>query len=157
MSGQRFPMSQATFHKLTKQLEKLKKVDRPAIISELAQARTQGDLIENAEYHAAKERQAQIEANITSIEDKLAGAEIITKSAAESDHIIFGATVTVRDRNTNNKREYTLVGPDGVNLKENKISVKSPIGKGLMSKKAGDLVKIETPRGILELEVLSFH
>ncbi|MFC1584776.1 transcription elongation factor GreA [Fibrobacterota bacterium] len=158
MSGQRNPMSQATFDKLTKQLEHLKKVDRPEVISEIATSRAQeGDLNENIGYQAAKDKQARIESKIGIIEDKLARAEIITESASESNHIIFGATVEVRDLGTDEKMKYTLVGPDGINLAEKKISSKSPIGKGLMGKKKGDKVEIETPKGILKLEVLEFY
>lgn len=151
-------MTQATYNKLTKQLKKLKKVDRPDIISEIEHARTQvGDLNENVEFQAAKNKQAQIELKINVIEDKLARAEIITKPATESDHIIFGATVAIRDLDSQKEKKYTLVAPDGINLAENKISFKSPIGKGLMGKKVGDEVKINTPKGILKLKVLKFY
>ena len=157
MPGQSIPMSQTTYKKLTKQLEKLKKVDRQDIIAEIAHARTQGDLNENAEYHAAKEKQGQIEKKISDIEDKLARAEIITQSASESNHIIFGATVLARDLDTKKELEYTLVDSDGVDIKQNKISSKSPIGKGLMGKKAGDMIEVKTPKGIIKLEVLKFY
>ena len=156
MNGQRVPMSQDTYNKLKVQLDQIKKVERPAIIEEISQARSQGDLAENAEYHAAKEKQAQIEGNIQIIEDKLARAEIITKSASDSDHIIFGATVSVKNLKTQKEINYTLVGPDGLNLMENKISAHSPIGKGLMSKKIGDVVEIQTPKGLVQLEILNF-
>ena len=157
MSGQRVPMSQATYDKLTKELETLKKVDRPAIIEEIAAARSQGDLAENAEYHAAKERQGQIEANISIMEDRLARSEIITQSASDSDHIIFGAVVKVKDAESGKETEYTLVGPAGVDVARNHISSKSPIGRGLMGKKAGDVIDIKTPKGTVKLEVLDFH
>jgi transcription elongation factor GreA len=156
MAGQSIPMSQTTFTKLSKKLDKLKKVDRPAIIAEIAQARTQGDLNENAEYHAAKERQGQIEASIQMTEEKLARAEVITRSASQSKHIIFGATVVVKNLETQEEMQYTLVGPDGVHIDENKISHKSPIGKGLMGKKAGDVAEIKTPNGMLKLQVVKF-
>ena len=125
--------------------------------TEIAHARTQGDLNENAEYHAAKERQDQIEVNIIEIENKIAHAEIITASASDSNHIIFGATVLVRDLNTDKEMEYTLVGPAGIDIGNNKISSKSPIGKGLMGKKVGDKIEIQTPKGILNLQVLKFY
>ncbi len=156
MTGQRTPMSQATYDKLSKQLENMKKVDRPRIIQEIADARSQGDLAENAEYHAAKERQGQIEDSIAQTEDKLARAEIITVSAADADHIIFGATVKVLNLDTQKEVTYTLIGPDGVNLLENKISSKSPIGKTLMGKKVDDEVSVVTPKGTLNFKILSF-
>jgi len=127
------------------------------IIEEIAEARAQGDLAENAEYHAAKEKQAHIEDRISTIEDKLARAEIIEMNASEHPHIIFGATVEAKDLETGKLIKYTLVGPDGIDVMENKISVKSPIGKGLMGKKEGDQVSIQTPKKQIQLEILKFY
>ncbi len=157
MSNGNIPMSQETYDKLKAQLDDYKKVHRPNIIAEIAEARAQGDLSENAEYHAAKEKQGEIEAQIAILEDKLARAEIITVSAADSDHIIFGATVQVLNLQSKKKQTYTLVSPDGVDILEGKISAQSPIGKGLLGKRPGDKVDINTPKGKLELEVLSFE
>ncbi|MBF0431936.1 MAG: transcription elongation factor GreA [Fibrobacteria bacterium] len=156
MSGQRLPMSQATYDKLKIKLATLKAEDRPAIIKEIAEARAQGDLAENAEYHAAKEKQGMIEHEIAVIEDKLARVEIIKVSAADSEHVIFGANVKVKNLDSGAVLEYTLVSPDGMDIANNKISAKSPIGRGLMGKKVGDSVTIETPKGIQRLEILSF-
>jgi transcription elongation factor GreA len=150
-------MSRATNDKLEKQLHELKTVDRPNIIEEIAEARSNGDLSENAEYHAAREKQGEIEAHIRILEDKLARAEIIEVSAEDSDHVIFGATVKVKDLKTQKEMSYTLVSPDGVDLLEGKISAQSPIGKGLMGKKVGEVTQIQTPKGELELEILEFH
>lgn len=157
MSGDRIPMSKETFKKLEDQLRALKITDRPAIIKEIAEARAQGDLSENAEYHAAKEKQGEIESQIGILEDKLARAEIITVTAADAGHIIFGTTVKVRNLNTEKDMTYTLVSPDGTDLLEGKISASSPIGKGLMGKKKGDQVEVQTPNGKIGFEILDFH
>ena len=157
MSGDRIPMSKETVKKLEDQLHSLKIEDRPAIIAEIAEARAQGDLSENAEYHAAKEKQGEIETQIAILEDKIARAEIITASAAEAGHIIFGTTVKVRNLKTDKDMTYTLVSPDGADLLEGKISASSPIGKGLMGKQKGDQVEVKTPNGTIEFEILDYH
>jgi len=156
MSG-RVPMSQETFTKLKDQLEHLKMFERPKIIKEIAEARGNGDLSENAEYHAAREKQGHIEDQIRILEDKIARSEIIQINAADSETVIFGATVKAKNCETSKIIEYTLVGPEGVNVAENKISSKSPIGQGLMGKRVGDIAEIDTPRGKIKLEVLSFR
>lgn len=154
---QRIPMSQTAYEKLQAELENLKKVERPQVIQEIAAARAQGDLSENAEYHAAKEKQGHVEDKIGELEDKIARAEIMTASAADSDRIIFGAVVEVKDLESGKKREYTLVGSDEVDVANGKISSSSPIGKGLMGKKVGDVVEVQIPKGLLKLEVTSFR
>lgn len=157
MIGQRVPMSRATFEKLAKQLEHLKMVERPTIIKEIAETRANGDLSENAEYHAAREKQGHIEAQISIIQDKMARAEIIEVDVSSSDKIVFGATVTAKNLTSGKSVVYTLVGPEGVNLQEGKISSKSPIGQALMGKKVGEVTKVSTPKGEIELEVIEFH
>ena len=157
MSDGRIPMTQLAFDKLTAELDSMKKNDRPAIISEIAIARAQGDLSENAEYHAAKEKQGVIEDKIKEIEDKLARAEIMTISASDIDHIIFGAIVSVKNLKTNKVLEYTLVSSDEVDVPNGKISSASPIGKSLLGKKPGDVVEVNIPKGLLQLEILNYR
>lgn len=155
MTG-RVPMSQETFDKLKIQLENLKMSERPKIIKEIAEARGNGDLSENAEYHAAREKQGHIEDQIRVLEDKIARAEIIQINASESETVVFGATVQAKDRKSGKVIVYTLVGADGVDVTENKISSRSPIGQGLMGKKVGEVAAIKTPKGVIELEIISF-
>ncbi len=157
MSDGRIPMTQLAFDKLTAELEVLKKTDRPAIIYEIATARAQGDLSENAEYHAAKEKQGVIEDKIKEVEDKLARSEIMTLSAADSDHVIFGAIVSVKNLGTNKVLEYTLVSSDEVDVPNGKISSASPIGKSLLGKKSGDVVEVMIPKGLIQLEILNYR
>lgn len=151
------PMSQAAYDKLLVELDNLKKIDRPHIISEIAVARAQGDLSENAEYHAAKEKQGHIEDKIQMLEDRIARAEIFTADASESKHIIFGAVVSVKNLTNNKVMEYTLVGSEEVDLAAGKISSASPIGQKLMGRKQGDVVEVQIPKGMLKLEILDYR
>jgi transcription elongation factor GreA len=153
----KLPMSQAAYDKLLVDLDKLKKVDRPWIISEIATARAQGDLSENAEYHAAKEKQGMIEDRIQGLEDRIARAEIMTADPGASPHVIFGATVSVKNLGTGKTMEYTLVGSEEVDALSGKISSASPIGQALMSRKKGDIVEINIPKGALKLEILDYR
>ena len=157
MSSQRLPMTQGAYDKLLIELDTLKKVERPAVIQEISVARAHGDLSENAEYHAAKEKQGLLEDKIAELEDKIARSEIMTQSPSESDHIIFGARVSVKNLTTNKVLEYTLVGSDEVDPASGKISSASPIGKNLMGKKPGDVIEVQIPKGSLRLEVLSYR
>jgi transcription elongation factor GreA len=153
----KLPMSRAAYDKLLADLDSLKKNDRPAIIEEIAVARAQGDLSENAEYHAAKEKQGMIEDRIADIESKIARAEIMTADPSESPHIIFGASVTVKNLSTGKSMEYTLVGSDEVDPLQGKISSASPIGQSLIGKKTGDIVEAKLPKGPLKLEILGYR
>ena len=157
MANNSIPMSQQAYDKLVTELDHLKKVDRPHIISEISVARAQGDLSENAEYHAAKEKQGHIEDKIQALEDKIARAEIFTADASESGHVIFGAVVSVKNLNTNKVMEYTLVGSDEVDVTSGKISSASPIGKGLMGRKVGDVIEVQIPKGAVKLEILKYR
>ncbi len=157
MATTNIPMSQTAYEKLLVELDNLKKVDRPHIISEIAVARAQGDLSENAEYHAAKEKQGHIEDKIQMLEDRIARAEIFTVDASESKHIIFGAVVSVKNLTTNKVLEYTLVGSEEVDLMQGKISSASPIGQSLMGRKQGDVVEVQIPKGTLKLEILNYR
>lgn len=153
----KLPMTRAAYNKLIADLDDLKKNARPAIIEEIAVARAQGDLSENAEYHAAKEKQGMIEDRIAELEDKIARAEIMTADPSESPHIIFGAVVTVKNLETGKSTEYTLVGSDEVDPMQGKISSASPVGQSLIGRKVGDIVEAKLPKGPLKLEVLAFR
>ncbi len=157
MVNNKLPMSRQAFEKLTAELDHLKKVERPLIIAEIAAARAQGDLSENAEYHAAKEKQGMLEDKISELEDKIARADIMTADPSESAHIIFGAVVSVKNLHTNKVQEYTLVGSEEVDVATGKISSASPIGKSLMGRKTGDVVEVSIPKGMLKLEILKYR
>ena len=156
MLNNRIPMTQQAYDRLAGELDNLKKVERPYIIEEISVARAQGDLSENAEYHAAKEKQGQLESKINELEDKIHRAEILTSGPINSDHIIFGNVVSVKNLDTKKVQEYTLVGPEDVDVLSGKISSVSPIGKGLMGRKPGDKVEVTIPKGTLKLEILNF-
>lgn len=153
----KIPMSRQAYDKLLEDLDNLKKKDRPAVIVEISTARAQGDLAENAEYHAAKEKQGTVESKIAELEDKIARAEIMTADPSESGHIIFGASVSVKNLANGKAMEYTLVGSEEVDMLQGKISSASPIGQGLIGKKKGDVVEVQTPRGSLKLEILDYR
>jgi transcription elongation factor GreA len=148
------PMTKQGHERLQKELERLKKVERPAVIQAIADARALGDLSENAEYHAAKERQAYIEARIREIETKLAEAQIIETHRLTNDKVTFGTTVTVMDLTTKDKRSYMLVGQHESDLKNGRISVHSPVGKALIGHKVGDRVTVSTPAREIEYQIV---
>lgn len=151
------PVTQDTLNQLQVELDNLKKVDRPQVIQEIAEARSHGDLKENAEYHAAKERQGQIEGRIQFLEDRIARSVVVTQDASTSAHIIFGATVKVKNLVTGSEMEYTLVSPEGMDPLQGKISYTSPIGKALIGKTRGDKVEFTTPKGVTKLEILDYR
>ena len=140
--------------KLRTELEHLKKVERPRITKAIAEAREHGDLKENAEYHAAREQQSFAEGRIQEIESKLAQAQVIdiTKMPV-SDKVIFGTTVTLINMESDAKTVYKIVGDDEADVKEGRISVNSPIARGLVGKNEGDVVAIQTPSGVTEFEI----
>ena len=142
--------------KLRAELHDLKTVKRPGIISAIAEARSHGDLSENAEYHAAKERQSFIEGRIADLEGKLSNAEIIDPTKLDADgRCVFGATVTLEDQDKGTQVTYQIVGEDEADIKQGKISVSSPIARALIGKSQGDTATVQTPRGPRELEILS--
>ena len=147
------PMTKEGFEKLKKELEHLLKVERPKNIRDIEEARAHGDLSENAEYHAAKERQGHIDAKKRELEHKLAHAQIIDVSKLSNEKVVFGTTVTLADAESGETRRYTLVGQDEADLKQGKISVQSPVGKALIGHKAGDVVTIRTPAKTVEYEI----
>ncbi|GAA5129786.1 transcription elongation factor GreA [Alloalcanivorax gelatiniphagus] len=151
---QRVPMTVAGADALRKELDQLKKVDRPRISAAIAEAREHGDLKENAEYHAAREQQGFCEGRIQEIEGKLSNAQIIDITGIENTgKVIFGVTVTILDVDTDEEKVYQIVGDDEANIKNGKLSVNSPIARGLIGREEGDVVQIETPGGVKEYEV----
>jgi transcription elongation factor GreA len=141
---------------LKEELQRLKFEERPSVIDAIATAREFGDLKENAEYHAAKEQQSLIEARIKDIEIKLSNSQVIDLSQIiPSDKVIFGTTVLIEDLSDSNSLSYKIVGEDEANIKEGKISVISPVAKSLIGKFEGDMVKVETPGGIKEYEIIN--
>lgn len=139
---------------LTEELERLKKVERPKNIADIAEARSHGDLSENAEYSAAKERQSFIEGRIREIGAKLAEANVIETDNLPTDKVVFGATVDLADIDTDEKKRYTLVGEDEADLKNGTISIYSPVGRALIGYRVGDFVEVKTPVKTVEYEVL---
>lgn len=152
------PMTVEGAQKLREELEQLKKVERPRIVSAIAEAREHGDLKENAEYHAAREQQSFCEGRIQEIEGKLSYSKIIdVKSMPKSERVIFGATVDLINVETDEEVRYQIVGEDEANLKENKISVSSPIARALIAKEVGDVALVKAPGGDIEYEIDAVH
>lgn len=141
---------------LEAELKKLMLEERPAVIRAIEEARAHGDISENAEYDAAKERQSMIEGRIGEIQGKLAGAEIIVPSEIKSDRIVFGATVEIVDTDTDETSTYQIVGVDEADVKKNMISIMSPIARAMIGKKVGDAIVVQSPRGDKEYEIVSF-
>jgi transcription elongation factor GreA len=140
---------------LKEELHRLKHVERPSVINAISEARAQGDLSENAEYDAAKERQGFVEARIAELESKLSTAQIINPSDLEQDgRVVFGVTVSVETIETGEVAAYQIVGDDEADLKQNKISVSSPFARALIGKSVGDVVTVQAPSGARELEIL---
>ncbi len=140
---------------LKKELQQLKSVDRPAIIEAIAEARAQGDLSENAEYESAKEKQGFIEGRLADIEAKISQAEVIDPANIKAEgRCVFGATIELEDLDTEKKSTYQIVGDDESSIKDNKISINSPLAKALIGKEAGDVVEFESPGGIKSFDIL---
>jgi len=148
------PITKAGYEKLKKDLEYLKKVSVPENVRAIEEARAHGDISENAEYAAAKERQSFIQGKIQEIENNLATSKIIDLKSLTDDRVVFGSTVSIEDTDTSEVTKYQLVGPCESDLSRNRISVTSPIGKALIGKEVGDIVQVKTPGGIRELEVI---
>ena len=149
------PMTRNGLEALKGELQRLKSVDRPEIIEAIAEARAQGDLSENAEYESAKEKQGFIEGRIADIEAKISQAEVIDPSSLNAGgRCVFGATIEMEDLDTEQKSTYQIVGDDESNIKENKISINSPLAKALIGKEEGEVVEFESPGGIKSLYIL---
>ncbi len=141
---------------LDAELKKLLHEERPAVIRAIEEARAHGDISENAEYEAAKERQGMIEGRIADIQGKLAGAEVVDIQSLKSDRIVFGAQVTVLDTDSDEESTYQIVGVDEADVKNGMISVLSPLARALIGKKPGETVVVQSPKGDREYEIVSF-
>ena len=150
------PITISGIKKLKVELENLKNIKRPKIVSAIAEARSHGDLKENAEYHAAKEQQAQMESRVIAINDIIARANVIDVTKIENNgNVVFGSTVNLKDLETDQKIKYKIVGQDEADASKNLIYFQSPIGKALIGKKIEDLVSVKTPSGERNFEILS--
>ncbi len=155
MNLQTVPFTPEGFNTLTAELERLKSTERPHVIQAIAEARAHGDLKENAEYHAAREKQGMIEARISDLEDKLARAQVIEPTSGALDTIRFGAWVVLIDEETEEQKKYRIVGDLEADIDRNLLSVSSPMARALLGKKEQDLVEIRAPKGVKEYSVLS--
>lgn len=151
---QRIPLTPQGYRKLQEELERLLKVERPRNIQAIAEARAHGDLSENAEYHAAKEKQSFIEGRIQELKSKIALADVIDPSKIKQTKIAFGATVKVLDVEADEEYVFNLVGPEEADAKEGRISISSPVGRALLGKDVGDTAVIKAPARTIEYEVL---
>lgn len=149
------PLTKEGFKDLQKELETLKHVERPAVIAAIAEARGHGDLKENAEYHAAREKQGFIEARIADLEDKLSRAEIVDLSGITEDSIRFGAWVLLSDEDTGEEKRYRIVGDLEADIQKNKLSISSPMGRALLGKQKDELVSVQVPKGKKEYLIVS--
>ena len=138
---------------LDEELKRLKTIERPAVIAAIAEARAHGDLSENAEYHAAKERQGWIEGQIADIEDRMARAQVIDVSKLSGSQIKFGATVSVVDEDTEEEARYQIVGEHEADVKRGRVSITSPIARAIIGKEKGDVVEVITPGGGKSYEI----
>jgi transcription elongation factor GreA len=151
--SERVPMTRQGYDKLEADLRELKSVDRPRIVKEIEVARAHGDISENAEFHAAKERQSHIEGRIRQLEDKLARAQVIDPSGPAPDSVRFGVTVELLDVETEEVVTYTLVGEDESDINRGLLSISSPIARALLGKAVDDVVRVQVPKGTREFEV----
>lgn len=151
---EQYPMTPAGFQSLQEELRHLKAVVRPKVINDIAEARSHGDLSENAEYDAARERQSFVEARIRDLEGKISRAQVIDVSKLQGNRVVFGATVTICDVESEQSQTWTLVGEDEADPKGNKLSISSPMARTLVGKAVGDQVEMRTPKGVREYEIL---
>ncbi|MAR79689.1 MAG: transcription elongation factor GreA [Rhodospirillaceae bacterium] len=150
----REPMTVRGYNKLKDELKLLKSEERPSVIKAIEEARAHGDLSENAEYHAAKEKQGLIEGRILEIEDKLSRAEVFNPSELKNTNVTFGATVTLIDEETDEEVKYQIVGTDESDIKSGMLSITSPVGRALIGKSEGDSVEVKTPKGTKGYEII---
>ena len=143
----KFPMTKDGLKKLRDELEHLKITERPDVIKAISEAREHGDLSENAEYHAAREKQSFIEGRISELENKILRAEVIDTSNLDNCKVVFGATVEVTDINNEKKFTYRIVGTDEADIEKNLISISAPLCKAMMNKKVNDVIEVNTPSG----------
>ena len=149
------PLTVAGAEKLRDELHRLKTVERPSVIAAIAEARSHGDLSENAEYDAAKERQGFVEGRIQEVDGKLSNAQIIDPKLLDADgRCVFGATVAIEDQDSGNSVTYQIVGEDEADIKVGKVSVSSPMARALIGKYAGDIAQVQAPGGVREYEII---
>lgn len=150
----RIPITAEGFAAVKKELEKLKTVERKEVVAAIEEARSHGDLSENAEYDAAKERQGMIEARIGELESKMGRFQVIDTTTLSGDKVVFGATVLIENVDTSEKKKYKIVGPDEANISKGTISIMSPLARALVNKKQGDEVIVQAPGGEMEYEII---
>ncbi len=148
-------MTAEGYGRLEAELKRLKSIERPAVIRQLAEAREHGDLSENAEYHAARERQSFIEGRVRELEDKMGRADVIDVSKLSGEHVKFGATVTVADEDTGDETTYQIVGADESDVNKGRLSVTSPLARALIGKELGDTAHVTTPGGQKSYEIIA--
>ena len=153
--NEKLPMTADGLAKLKSELENLKNSERPNIIKAIAEAREHGDLSENAEYHAAREKQSFIEGRISELENKISRAEVIDISSLDNSKITFGATVKITDLSTNETNTYTIVGADESDIEKNLISISAPLGRAMINKTINDVIEVTTPSGLKEYQINS--
>ena len=151
--NEKFPMTRDGFDKLKSELDELKQKQRPQIIKAISEAREHGDLSENAEYHAAREKQSFIEGKISELENKISRAEIIDPKTINSSSVTFGATVQIIDLENGNQQEYKIVGVDESDIEKKLISINAPICKAMLNKNIDDVFQVETPNGSKEYQI----
>ncbi|UCF89573.1 MAG: transcription elongation factor GreA [bacterium] len=150
----KYPITPEGLKKLQEELKKLKSVDRPKVIEAISEARGHGDISENAEYDAAKEQQAFLEKKIREIENKVANADVVDPTAMSTERVVFGLQVTLQDLDSGEEISYQIVGVDEADIAQQRISISSPVARALIGKSVGDVVQVQIPRGLRELEIL---
>ncbi|MEL6112072.1 MAG: transcription elongation factor GreA [Pseudomonadota bacterium] len=151
---EKIPMTTSGHQWLETELKRLKNEERPAVIQAIAEARAHGDLSENAEYHAAKEKQGWIEGQILEFEDKVGRAQVIEPSKLSGDRVVFGATVTILSEESEEEKTWQIVGDFEADVKEGKISLQSPIARGMIGKEEGDTFEVSAPGGVHSYEIM---
>ena len=155
--NEKLPMTADGLAKLKSELENLKNSERPNIIKAIAEAREHGDLSENAEYHAAREKQSFIEGRISELENKISRAEVIDISSLDNSKITFGATVKITDLSSDETHIYTIVGADESDIEKNLISISAPLGRAMINKTINDVIEVKTPGGLKEYQINSIE
>ena len=150
----KYPITPEGLKKLQEEFKRLKSVERPKVIEAIAEARGHGDISENAEYDAAKEQQAFLEKRIRDLENKIANADVVDPAAMSTERVVFGLQVTLQDLDSGEEISYQIVGMDEADMSAQRISISSPVARALIGKTIGDVVQVQIPRGMRELEIL---